>query len=141
MLFQYFKAIRHILQALTKRKTAPSPSLVLSIFWASRGHGCRPFSPRVRAFIHIAQMVHNSLCPSTCIEFCQTHALALSVSGTREALVGWNAPSKHSAKLATLKKTTGRWKNSKGFCKLTLLELHPLFWESNRLNVRGGNFF
>ena len=50
-----------------------------AIFWTSRGHRCRPFSPPIRASISITHTVQHSQCSSMCIECCYlTHALTLS---------------------------------------------------------------
>ena len=49
---------------------ASGQAVVLSSFWTSRGHTCRPFPPPVRAFIFIAHRIQHSLCSSIFIECC-----------------------------------------------------------------------
>ena len=57
-----------------------SPYL-LSSFWTSRGHRCRPSSPPVLAFsFYRANRVQQSHCSSTFYRALPTHALALSAS-------------------------------------------------------------
>ena len=55
-------------------------TLVLSSFWTSRGHRCRPFCPRVLPSIFIAHRVQQSHCSSIFHRMLLTHALALSAS-------------------------------------------------------------
>ena len=55
-------------------------TLVLSSFWTSRGHRCRPFSPPVLAFNFNAHRVQQSHCSSIFHRVLLTHALALSAS-------------------------------------------------------------
>ena len=55
-------------------------TLSLSNFWTSRGHRCRPFSPRFLPQIFIAHRVQQSHCSSTFHRVLLTHALALSAS-------------------------------------------------------------
>ena len=53
---------------------------LLSSFWTSRGHRCRPFSPRLLPSINIAHRVQQSQCSSIFHRVLLTHALALSAS-------------------------------------------------------------
>ena len=53
---------------------------LLSSFWTSRVHRCRPFSPPVLAFNFIAHRVQQSHCSSIFHRVLLTHALALSAS-------------------------------------------------------------
>ena len=46
-------------------------ALPSAIFWTSRGHRCRPFSPRYVPSIFIAHRVQHSHCSSIFIECCQ----------------------------------------------------------------------
>ena len=55
-------------------------TLVLSSFWTSRGHRCRPFSPRFLPSICIAHRVQQSHCSSIFFRVLLTHAVALSAS-------------------------------------------------------------
>ena len=55
-----------LLSSSTRRLFIPP-----AIFWTSRGHRCRPFSPPERAFIFIAHRVQHSHCSSIFIECCQ----------------------------------------------------------------------
>ena len=56
-------------------------TLLLSSFWTSRGHRCRPFFPPVLAFIFfIAHRVQQSHCSSIVRRVLLTHALELSAS-------------------------------------------------------------
>ena len=55
-------------------------TLLLSSFWTSRGHKCRPFSSPVLAFNFIAHRVRQSHCSSIFHRVLLTHALALSAS-------------------------------------------------------------
>ena len=56
-------------------------TLLLSSFWTSRGHRCRPFlSPRFLPSICIAHRVQQSHCSSIFHRVLLTHALALSAS-------------------------------------------------------------
>ena len=55
-------------------------TLILSSFWTSRGHRCRPFSPPVLAFSFIAHRVQQSHCSSIFYRVLLTHAFALSAS-------------------------------------------------------------
>ena len=55
-------------------------SHLLSSFWTSRGHRCRPFSPRFLPSIFIAQRVQQSHCSLISHRVLRTHALALSAS-------------------------------------------------------------
>ena len=56
-------------------------TLLLSSFWTSRGHRCRPFFPPVLAFnFFIAHRVQQSHCSSIFHRVLLTHALALSAS-------------------------------------------------------------
>ena len=56
-------------------------TLVLSSFWTSRGHRCRPLSPpRFMPSIFIAHRVQHSHCSSIFHRVLPTHALALSAS-------------------------------------------------------------
>ena len=55
-------------------------TLLLSSFWTSRGHTCRPFSSLVLAFNFIAHRVQQSHCSSNFHRVLLTHALALSAS-------------------------------------------------------------
>ena len=58
-----------------------SLKLLLSSFWTSCGHRCRPFSPPVLAFnFFIAHMVQQSHCSSIFHRVLLTNALALSAS-------------------------------------------------------------
>ena len=51
-------------------------ALLLSSFWTSRGHRCRPFSPPVLAFnIFIAHRVQQSHCSSIFHRVLPTHAV------------------------------------------------------------------
>ena len=54
-------------------------TFLLSSFWTSRGHGCRPFSAPVLAF-NFAHRVQQSRCSSIFHRVLLTHALALSAS-------------------------------------------------------------
>ena len=53
---------------------------LLSSFWTSRGHRCRPFFPPVLAFNFIAHRVQQSPCSSIVHRVLLTHALAFSAS-------------------------------------------------------------
>ena len=55
-------------------------TLLLSRFWTSRGHRCRPFSPRFLPSIFIAHRVQQSRCSSIFHRELLIHALALSAS-------------------------------------------------------------
>ena len=55
-------------------------TLLLSSFWTSRGHRCRPFSPRFLRSFFIAHRVQQSHCSSFFHRVLLTHALALSAS-------------------------------------------------------------
>ena len=57
-------------------------TLLLSSFWSSRGHRCRPFPhpPRFLFSIFIAHRVQRSHCSSIFHRVLLTHALALSAS-------------------------------------------------------------
>ena len=57
-----------------------SLTLLLSSFWTSRGHRCRPFSPPVLALNFIAHRVQQSHCSSIFHRVLLAHALALSAS-------------------------------------------------------------
>ena len=52
--------------------------LLLSSFWTSRGHRCRPFFPRFLPSIFIAHRLQQSHCSSIFHRVLLTHALALS---------------------------------------------------------------
>ena len=81
-----------ITSSMTQRSHAPMNSLMLpflfffltlllSSFWTSRGHTCRPFSPPFLAFnFYRAYMVQQSHCSSIFHRVLLTHALALSAS-------------------------------------------------------------
>ena len=53
---------------------------LLSSFWTSRGHRCRPFSPPVLGSIYIAHRVQQSHCSPIFHRVLLTHAFALSAS-------------------------------------------------------------
>ena len=53
---------------------------LISGFWTSRGHKCRPFSPQVLAFNFTAHRVEQSHCSSIFHRVLLAHALALSAS-------------------------------------------------------------
>ena len=56
-------------------------TLLLSSFWTSRGHRCRPFSPPVLSpSVFIAHRVQQPHCSSIFHRMLLTHALALSAS-------------------------------------------------------------
>ena len=55
-------------------------TLLLSSFWTSRGHRCRPSSPRFLPSIFIAQRIQRSPCSSIFHPVLLTHVLALSAS-------------------------------------------------------------
>ena len=55
-------------------------TLLLSSFWTSRGHRCRPSPPRFLPSIFIAHRVQQSHCSSIFHRVLVTHALALSAS-------------------------------------------------------------
>ena len=56
-------------------------TLLLSSFWTSRGHRCRPFFPPVLAFIFLSRIrVQQSHCSSIFHRVLLTHALAFSAS-------------------------------------------------------------